>query len=307
MSIFKLDSGYRVVADRFLLEGKPDERRNEIVKTMLRQNFRGNDYININDGSILKIATKNKELYKLERPGLPMNEFKYKIRQTAVTHLDELTEVSQFADVEQDYKEKHGSTVTGFEKRTVELELDNSNDVLRPLLYRIEMTVLCRASDKIIYDISRINKIDTYSSLLRLAKTKRITDIDKVSIHKKLSQLPGYVKTNMLEISKFIIDREPEDGDLRRLMAASRQERRACLAKDLKRHGFIPEKMVLDKMEALGGLLHCRVGVKEVNSWYKSRIFDGNDEVNGLIKNLAEDLRRQELYRGRLPPEGPVR
>lgn len=61
------------------------------------------------------------------------------------------------------------------------LEMDNSNDVLRPLLYRIEMTVQCRASHKIIYDISRINKIDTYSSLLRLARTKRITDIDKVS------------------------------------------------------------------------------------------------------------------------------
>lgn len=118
------------------------------------------------------------------------------------------------------------------------LELDNSNDVLRPLLYRIEMTVLCRASDKIIYDISRINKIDTYSSLLRLARNKRITDIDKVSIHKKLSQLPGYVKTNMLETSKFIIDREPQNGDVSRLMSASRQERRTYLAKDLKRHGL---------------------------------------------------------------------
>lgn len=117
------------------------------------------------------------------------------------------------------------------------LEMDNSNDVLRPLLYRIEMTVQCRASDKIIYDISRINKKDTYSSHLRLARTKRITDIDKMSLHKKLSRLPGQVKANVLETSKFIIDREPQNGDVRRLMPASRQERRTYLAKDLKRHG----------------------------------------------------------------------
>lgn len=311
MSIFKLDSGYRVVADRFLLEGKGEEERADIVKRMLLLNFRANEYINIIDGSHINIACKNKELRKMDRPGLAISEAKYRIRQAAITHLDELLETSRFVGFEEDCKGKHGLNVLGFEKREVEFEICNLDDKSKPFsqVFRMELTICCKTDIKIAYDISRINKKDAYSVLPRSvpATAERYRELDKASLYKKITHLPGFVKTNDLPISKFIIDREPEDGDVRRLMAASRQERRACLAKDLKRHGFIPEKMVLDKMEALGGLLHCRVGVKEVNSWYKSRIFDGNDEVNGLIKNLAEDLRRQELYRGRLPPEGPIR
>ena len=203
MGIIQLKTGnYRVISDRFLLEGLTEQERKERIKTYLRENLRGNFYQSISDHSVLSIATQSSELHKLDKPGIKMNKDKYYLRQLAITHLDELAEVSRFIRMEVDYKRKHGKDVVGFEKRSAEFEvIDFRGNKPYIRVFDLELTICCRNNKRTIYDISRINKKDTYSVIRR--HIGRLTEISKVSYEKTISEIPGYVKSNPLPISRY--------------------------------------------------------------------------------------------------------
>jgi len=294
------------------LDGLSVEQCKESTKSFIKNNLRG-EVFNCFDGNQISIATKNVELHKLDRPGKAMRSDKYRLRQLAIIHMDELIEASHFDCFEKDYKKKHGDDVEGFEKRKAEFEVCEQTIYEKPYIqiYDIELTICCRSGHKTVYDISRINKKDTYSVLLR--HRGRLMEFDKVSFDKTIASIPGFVKTNPAPISHYqqenikkkmpekqkgttiVTDNSPKvNPDQKKNNVQGEGESQKKIIKELKKHSLFPNKNIVGKIERLNQVTGRYNSLEDICTAYKQQANSGT-ETGKLVQEIGNHLKEQQI------------
>jgi len=153
----------RVIIDRDIFKGVPEDKRVETLRHFMMENLRGNEYTTLADAEVISVEQKNKNLQKMWRPGIGMRDEKFNARLSGASHLDELIEAS--IPVRQDPNKKPDTRPEreSVDKRAVTIEIptwDDNDNLIGSTVWDIEITVPKNKTTgkKTAYDLSRVEK-----------------------------------------------------------------------------------------------------------------------------------------------------
>ena len=176
--------GYRVIADQGVYMGMDTSEQLPIVKDIIK-GLRGQAFTSLVDGETMSVAKKNVVAQKLYRPGEAMKGEKYNARLSTASVIGDAMAASQQSKPDSQVEETHSTfKTTSRGERAVIVEIpvfDKNGELVDSYVYDVKLVKISNEREKIVYDISRINKLKNPHSELLFLKDSG-THIDRGSI-----------------------------------------------------------------------------------------------------------------------------
>ena len=202
--------GLRVIADRDIFAGVTEDERISVLKRYLNENLRGAEITNLIDDEKLHVASKNKDLQKLWRPGLAKDPKEYEARLQTAGHIDEVAAASYLDRTEGNKKPVERPNRGDVQKRTVLVEIpswDENGKLAGVSVWEAELTAPLKKTTgkREAYDISKLTDKtkNTHSVLYRLRDEG--LDVDRVSLERIIAENLDVVKP---EVRRFSVEAE---------------------------------------------------------------------------------------------------
>lgn len=173
----------RVIVDRDIFNGVAEKDKPSVLSHYLLGNLRGRLIRALDDGAAMALPTKNKDLRKLSRPGMPINKAQYSARLNVASHMDEVAAGSMYGYTEDNKKPETHRDRSQVDVRFTLVEVPIWNDqgkLVDSEVWLAEVSVPedAQTGEKTAYDV-KVKK-DTHSDRV-LDKLYNRADIDRAS------------------------------------------------------------------------------------------------------------------------------